>query len=157
MALSLLGAGAGVGINHQVSGVASRTFSEPLPRIKQASLMAAKRMSFQFDSTDTTDAGQVMRTRVAEMDLELALEVLSTSMTRVSVSARKNIFMLDSATAQEVVVQIERALLAMELAEAKAQAGVEEKSEIKNTRFDVGSEAARNAKARAKPKNTGAI
>jgi hypothetical protein len=116
VALSLVGAGAGAGISHQVSGVASRTFSEPISKIKHASLLAARRMNFEYESTDATENGQLLKTRIAEMNVSIELEILSPSMTRVSVSARKNLLLLDAATAQEVVVQIERALASNERA-----------------------------------------
>lgn len=147
LALSLVGAGAGAGISHQVNGVAARTFSEPLPRVKKASLMAARRMSFQFDVTDATDSGQILKGRVADLDIDVELEVLSASVTRVNVSARKNILRLDGATAQEVIVQIERALVSSEMAAATEA----KDAQAKVTRLE-NSSPARNPKTRAKAK-----
>ncbi|MDP5240420.1 DUF3568 family protein [Uliginosibacterium sp. 31-16] len=147
LALSLVGAGAGAGISHQVNGVAARTFSEPLPRVKKASLMAARRMSFQFEATDATEKGQVLKGRVADLDIDVELEILSTSVTRVSVSARKNILRLDGATAQEVIVQIERALVSTEMAET----GDTKDAQARVTRLE-NSSPARNPKTRGKTK-----
>ncbi|GAB2903004.1 hypothetical protein GCM10027046_35330 [Uliginosibacterium flavum] len=161
VALSLVGAGAGAGINHQVSGVASRTFSEPLPKLKRASLMAAKRMSFVFETTDAIDNGQLMKGRVADMNIAVELEVLSNSVTRVSVSARKNLLFLDGATAQEVVAQIEKALVANELADAAADAAMAalaaaeaEESRSKPARLVMGNE---RAKSKPRAKGSGSI
>lgn len=149
VALSLVGAGAGAGINHQVSGVASRTFSEPLPKLKRASLMAARRMSFEFETTDATDNGQLMKGRVADLGVSVELEMLSSNMTRVSVSARKNLVFLDGATAQEVVTQIERALVASEIADAAADA---EDAKAKPARLVLNNEAGRASKSKPKGK-----
>lgn len=158
VALSLVGAGAGAGINHQVSGVASRTFSEPLPKLKRASLMAAKRMSFEFETTDAIDNGQLMKGRVADMSVAVELEILSASVTRVSVSARKNLLFLDGATAQEVVMQIDKALVANELADAAAAAALAaaeaEEARSKPARLVMGNE---RAKSKPRAKGSGSI
>lgn len=161
LAVSLVGAGAGAGLSHQVNGVAARTFSEPLPKVMQASLVAAQRMSFEFDATDLRDAGASLTGRVAELDITVDLETLSSTVTRVSVSARKNLLMMDSATAQELVAQIERAIAAQDVAEAERTRQLASSTRRPSAkpveRYEPTNEVRRKVKANPKNKDNGAI
>jgi Protein of unknown function (DUF3568) len=116
LAVSLAGAGAGAGFSHQMNGTASRTFSAPMDKVASATQIAAKKLLLQVDEQLPLDKGQLTRARLSDMDLSLELESLSPTLTRVSVTARKNLFVLDGATAQEIVAQIERAMLSVESA-----------------------------------------
>ncbi|HSD39031.1 MAG TPA: DUF3568 family protein [Rhodocyclaceae bacterium] len=149
LAVSLAGAGAGAGLSHQMNGTASRTFSEPFDKVDNASRIAAKRIFLQVEEVATIDSGQVTKARVGDMDVTLELEALSPNLTRVSVKARKDLFRVDGATAQEIVVQIERALSGMNLAEAEA-----EKGRINNARYI---ELDSNRKVSAPPKKKSTI
>ncbi|WP_018607889.1 DUF3568 family protein [Uliginosibacterium gangwonense] len=119
LAVSLAGAGAGAGISHQVNGVATRTFSEPLTKMDSALLVAAKRMTIQVDTVEATGSSHTLKGRVGDLDVTVEMEALSGTVTRVDVTARKNLFRVDSATAQEIVTQIERAVANPKVAEAK--------------------------------------
>ncbi|HEX5125914.1 MAG TPA: DUF3568 family protein [Rhodocyclaceae bacterium] len=111
LALSLVGAGAGAGISHQINGMASRTFNEPLPKVKKATLLALRRMTIRLDKTDEKTSGETLKAVVADLNIQVDIETLSTTMTRVSVVARKNLLQVDAATANEIIVQTERALV----------------------------------------------
>lgn len=113
LAVSLAGAGAGAGIEHQVNGTATRTFSEPLKRVNSAVSLTARRLKIKVDSVEPQDDGQVTKGTVGDLAITIELEILSSNLTRVNVTARKNILMLDSATAQEIVAQMERSLNAL--------------------------------------------
>jgi|GEM_PF-1009410 len=123
LAVSLAGAGAGAGLSHQMNGTASRTFSERFDKVDTAIRIASKRMLLQVEEVASMDNGQVTRASVGGLEISLELETLSPNLTRVSVKARKDFFRVDSATAQEIVVQIERALISMNLAEANIATG----------------------------------
>jgi hypothetical protein len=146
LAVSLAGAGAGAGISHQVNGVASRTFSEPLPRIRKAALVAARHMDFQLIPGQAEAKDEVLKGQMADLDVSVELENLSDAVTRVSVRARKNILVLDGATAQEFVTQIEHALERTGQAEPTV-------SQTRPARL----ENARTTKSRSKTKGSGAI
>lgn len=111
LAVSLAGAGAGAGISHQVNGMATRTFSEPMPKLDTALILASKRMEIQVDTMEATGNMHTMKGRISDLDITVDMESLSGNMTRIDVTARKNLFRVDSATAQEIVAQIEKALL----------------------------------------------
>lgn len=118
LAVSLAGAGASAGLAHQMSGTASRAFSEPFSKVDAAVRLASKRMQLEVDEVASTDKGQITRARVSTLDVSIELEPLSATLTRVSVVARRDLLRVDGATANEVVTQIERSLAAIALAEA---------------------------------------
>lgn len=110
LAVSLAGAGAGAGISHQVNGTATRTFSEPLDRVDNAVLLTSKRLKIEIDSVDAVDSGQITKGKVGDLTVVIELQTLSPNLTRVNVTARKNLLVLDGATAQEIVAQMEHSL-----------------------------------------------
>ncbi|MFT3733743.1 MAG: DUF3568 family protein [Rhodocyclaceae bacterium] len=110
LAVSLAGAGAGAGLSHQVNGTASRTFSEPIEKVDDAVRLAAKSMLLNIEDVSSLDNGILTKAKVAELNITVKMETLSPRLTRVSVTARKDILRVDGATANEVVAQIERAI-----------------------------------------------
>jgi len=119
LAVSLAGAGAGAGIEHQVNGTATRTFSESLKRVDSAVNLTTNRLKIKIDSVEPQDDGQVTKGTVGDLAITIELETLSSNLTRVNVTARKNILLLDGATAQEIVAQMERSLNALPRARAR--------------------------------------
>lgn len=113
LAVSLAGAGAGAGVSHQINGNATRTFSEPIDKVDSAVRIASKKMLLQVSEVASAENGSVTSAHVGDLNVSLRVESLSATLTRVSVSARKDIFRVDGATAQEIVTQIDQALLTM--------------------------------------------
>lgn len=151
LAVSLAGAGAGAGLSHQINGTATRTFSEPFDKVDNATRIASKRIFLQVEEVSTIDSGQITKARVGAMDVTMSLETLSPNLTRVTVKARKDLFRVDVATAQEIVTQIERALTSMELADAAA-----EKNKINDARY-ITIDPSGNRKTSAPPKKKNTI
>ena len=111
LTLTALGVGAGAGVNHTMGGYAYRTFSEPLPRVKKATLVALNRMSITVESTEKNDTGLTINAKTSDRSIELELEAVSPKTTRLRSVARKSIFVMDAATAEEVIAQTQRALV----------------------------------------------
>lgn len=107
LAITALGVGASMGINHTVNGTASRTFTMPLPEIRKAAFAALKRMDFAIDGTKKVDSGETIAARAPERDIQVHLEVISANTTRMRTSARNGMLM-DAATANEIIAQTER-------------------------------------------------
>lgn len=149
LAVSLAGAGAGAGLSHQMNGVASRTFSEPFDKVGTAVLIASRKLLLEVENVETIDDGQITRARVGNLNVAMELETLSASMTRVSVTAKKDFFRADAATAKEIVSQIELALQSAELAAEML------KPRASNANYLNRDAPARNPKsgARAAPRN----
>lgn len=111
ISLTVLGVGGAAGVSHQMGGVAYRTFSEPLPRVKRATLGALRRMAIKVSDTSTTETGEVIKATAANRDIEIEFESLTPSTTRMRAIARKDggVF-VDAATAFEIISQTERIL-----------------------------------------------
>ncbi len=111
LTLTAFGIGAGAGVNHTMNGYTYRTFSESMPRVKRATLIALSRMSIKVESTGKIENGETISAKTAERSIELELEAISPKTTRLRSVARKSFFVMDSATAEEVIAQTQRALV----------------------------------------------
>ena len=110
VSLTMLGVGAGAGVAHQMGGYASKTFTEGLPRVKQATVTALNRMAIKVDSTEKSKTGEIIKATAVDRKIEIELEALTPKTTRVSAVARRDALLVDSATAVEIIVQTERSL-----------------------------------------------
>lgn len=111
VALTLAGAGASAGATHTLNGYNYRTFLEPLPKVKKASLTALKRMDIKIGSTLKNDEGHdVINAKSPNRNIELVLESITPKTTRLRAVARNGTFLVDAATAKEIIAQTEKAL-----------------------------------------------
>ncbi|MCK9989144.1 MAG: hypothetical protein RugAbin2_00158 [Rugosibacter sp.] len=110
LALTAVGVGGGAATAHQMGGLAYRTFTEPLPRVRGAVLAAFRRMDIKPKTTEKIELGERILARVGDRDIEVELESLTPKTTRMRVAARRDggLFM-DSATAVEIITQTEKA------------------------------------------------
>lgn len=106
----MIGIGAAVGINHTLSGIVYKTFSEPLPKVKRAALTALKQMEIGVDSVDRTENGELIKAKATKRSIEIEFESLTPKTTRMRVTADSDGILKDSATATEIILQTERAL-----------------------------------------------
>lgn len=106
----MLGVGASAGVAHQMGGLAYRTFTAPLPKVKAAALVALKRMSIKVESVEKTTNGEILHAMAADRKIEVELEALTPSTTRIKAVARKDTILTDSATAVEIITQTEKAM-----------------------------------------------
>lgn len=110
LALTAVGVGGGAAASHQMGGLAYRTFTEPLPRVRDAVLGAFKRMGIKPKAAERIELGERILARVGDRDVEVELEALTPKTTRMRVAVRRDggLFM-DSATAVEIITQTEKA------------------------------------------------
>ena len=108
--LTALGVGAAVGVNHTLNGIVYKTFSEPLPKVKRATLTALKQMEIPVDAVEKTQQGEVIKAKAANRLIEVEFEALTPKTTRMRVVADSDALIKDSATATEIILQTERAL-----------------------------------------------
>jgi hypothetical protein len=111
--LTVLGVGGASAVNHTLSGIAYKTFTEPLPRVRAASIGALGRMGLKLDSARSDGGNDVVTAGGKDREIEIVLEPISASTTRIRVIARSGTIFYDSATASEIIVQTERALARM--------------------------------------------
>lgn len=109
--LTALGVGSAAGVQHTLSGIAYKTFSQPMPRVRSAVSGALGHMDIRVGATEKIDNGVRIKARAADRDIEIELEALTSRTTRMRSTARNGIFM-DSATATEIILQTEKALSA---------------------------------------------
>jgi len=109
-ALTAFGIGASTGVSHTLSGITYRTFTEPLPRVKSASIKALNRMQIKVASTGKIDSGESIKAMTGDREIEIELEAISPNTTRMRVTASKNAFLKDSATSTEIIMQTEKYL-----------------------------------------------
>ena len=105
-----LGVGAATGVNHTLGGIVYKTFSEPMPKVKQATLTALKRMAIQVESVETNKEGELIKAKAANRAIEVQFEALTPKTTRMRVTADSDGIFKDSATATEIILQTERVL-----------------------------------------------
>jgi hypothetical protein len=103
--------GGGAAAQHQIGGYAHRTFSEPLPKVRGATLLALKRMSMKAGTAEKLDQGERILAKAGDRNIEIEIEVLTPTTTRLTaVAKREGSFFVDAATATEVVAQVEKAM-----------------------------------------------
>ncbi len=107
--LTALGVGSAAGVQHTLGGIAYKTFSEPLPKVRTAVRNALNHMDIKIGGTEKIENGERIKARAADRDIEIELEALSSRTTRMRSTARSGIFM-DAATATEIILQTEKAL-----------------------------------------------
>jgi hypothetical protein len=110
VALTALGVGAAVGVNHTLNGIVYKTFTEPLPKVKRATLTALKQMEISVEAVQKTEQGEVIKAKASNREIEVEFESLTPKTTRMRVTADSDGLIKDSATATEIILQTERAL-----------------------------------------------
>lgn len=110
IALTAAGVGGGVAASHQMGGLAYRTFTAPLPRVRSAVYAALKKMAIKPEATEKIELGERITARAGDRNIEIELEALTPNTTRMRAVARKDGgVVVDSATAVEIINQTEAA------------------------------------------------
>ena len=111
LALSVVGAGAGAVLRHNLfDGVTYRTFTAAPAMTLGATLVALDRMGLSVQSHARYEGGDVIVASSETRNIEIELEPVSASATRVRIAARNGGPFFDSATANEIIAQTERVL-----------------------------------------------
>lgn len=107
--LTALGVGMATGVSHTLGGIVYKTFSLPQAQVKKAALAALARMQVKVLKVTKDGATEVILAKAGDRDVEVELEALTGSTTRMSVTVKKDGGLLrDSATATEIILQTER-------------------------------------------------
>jgi hypothetical protein len=111
LSLTVLGIGGSAAVHHKIASTPSRTFTAPLVMVKNASIGALKRMGVEAEEVKQVENGELVTARLGNREIEVELESLSASATRMRVVARNGGFLsYDGATATEIIVQTEKVL-----------------------------------------------
>ena len=111
LALALLGAGAGVAteqaVSYTMNGIASRTLTVPLPRVRRAALSALRRMGIKVEDRGKTEYGEFIKATGTNRKIEVTLEPITSRSTLMRTVAKRGFFLRDKATATEIILQTE--------------------------------------------------
>jgi len=107
--LTALGVGAAAGVQHTLTGIAYRTFSVPLPKVRAAVLTAFDRMGIKLGGKEPIENGERLTARASDREIEIELEAITPKTTRMRSTAKTGVFR-DAATATEIILQTERVL-----------------------------------------------
>ena len=109
ISLTAMGVGAATGVQHTLTGIAYRTFSAPLPKVRSAVMTTFDRMGIKVASKEKIENGERFTARASDRDIEIELEAITPKTTRMRSTAKTGLFR-DAATATEIILQTERVL-----------------------------------------------
>ena len=114
VALAAMGEGAGAivkaGTEYRAGGVAYRTFTVPLDRLHEATRATLTRMDLELQSERSTAKGREIVATAQERTINIRLEPLTRSTTRMRLVVKRALLRSDRATASEIIAQTERTL-----------------------------------------------
>lgn len=94
-----------VGTEYTLSGAAYRTFSQPLHVVRGATLQALDAADVEIAVNEPTEHGSRIVARVLDRTVDVRLESLAPSLTRLRLSVRHGLIRRDRATASEIITQ----------------------------------------------------
>jgi len=109
VSLTVFGVGTASGVQHTLNGISYRTFTASMPQVRTATLGSLNRMGIKVSSREKTKEGEVIKASANERDVEIELDAITPSTTRMRTTVRNGLFM-DSATGMEIIIQTEKAL-----------------------------------------------
>lgn len=104
------GTGAGAGVGHALDSITYKTFSVPLSGLSRATLMTLDRLDMPVMEVENTDKGQTITAQAGDRSVDIELDHLTTTASRMRVVVKKNILIRDRATATEIILQTDRTL-----------------------------------------------
>jgi hypothetical protein len=114
LGMTLLGVGAGTassaGINHELGGIAYKTFTAPPADVHAATRMALKTMGIPVEKDEASSANRSLTAHANDRDIDIQIEEVTPRTTRLRVVASEFVVLKDSATATEIIMQTAQAL-----------------------------------------------
>lgn len=104
------GTGAGVGTGHVLDTITYKTFSVPLAGLSRATIVTLDRLDMPVIETENTADGQTITAQAGDRTVEIELDRLTTTASRMRVVVKKNWLIRDRATATEIILQTDRTL-----------------------------------------------
>jgi len=96
-------------VSHTLGGMVYKTFTTPQANVKKATYGALNRMQIRVVDTKRNGSTELITAKAADREIEIELEALTPSTTRMLVVAKKDSGILrDSATATEIILQTEK-------------------------------------------------
>ncbi len=107
-----MGTGTGTAVSYTLDGIAYKTFTAPVPKVRRATLAALRKMDFKLQPSEPSQNGgpPTILATGNEREIEIQLQPLTPQTTRIRVIARDGVFFKDKATATEIIYQVAEAL-----------------------------------------------
>lgn len=106
VAMTAGGIAGSAGVNHALNGVAYKTFAAPVRQVRTATIRSLNRMEMKVTNDMKQESGWRIEAVAAERTIEIDLEALTPSATRMRVVTNKGgFFFKDSATSTEIILQ----------------------------------------------------
>ncbi len=109
--LPVMVSGAGGGIAYTVTNVAYKTFSYPIDMVTESVHDALTKMQIAEEPMAEIEDGVEITGLTRKLTIYIDIEEITPSTTRVKVNAKRGTIMKDKATAKEILVQIDAALV----------------------------------------------
>ena len=104
------GTGAGAGVGHALDSITYKTFSVPLSGLSRATIMTLDRLDMPVMEVENTEEGQAITAQAGDRTVEIELDRLTTTASRMRVVVKKSLLIRDRATATEIIMQTDRTL-----------------------------------------------
>jgi hypothetical protein len=112
--LTFLGVGAGItggtGVSYTLDSIAYKTFTAPEEGLRTATLRTLKRMDMPVQEDEPTQSGRTITAAAGDRTVQIELDRLTRTTSRMRVNVKQGWFFRDRATAAEIIVQTERTL-----------------------------------------------
>ena len=105
--------GAAQGVGYTFTNVAYRTFTFPEDKVHSAALQALKKMQIPYEGNKARQRkGETVkiRARTKELQIKVFISPVTGKATKISVDAKKKLFLKDKAVAIEIINQVAIAL-----------------------------------------------
>ncbi len=102
--------GGAAGVEYTFTNNAYKTISYPIADVESALARAFQKMDIQETKTGKREREVDISAIAGELDIRVELDMITPTVTKIEVSARKNIFIKDKSTATEIIVQTEKNL-----------------------------------------------
>lgn len=99
-------AGAAGGISYTYDSIAYKTFAVPLDPTFRATMKALEKMDMKVAGSKDMVNGKEIVAHTVDLRIEIGIERLTDRATKVSVNAKKGVFLKDKATATEILIQV---------------------------------------------------
>ena len=108
---AVVGAGAGAavkaGTEYELGGAVARTFTVPLPELRQASVATFEHLDLTIEPQPDDADGTALVGRARNRMVKMRFEPVTSMLTRVQVTVSRSLLVKDLATAEEILAQIE--------------------------------------------------
>lgn len=109
-ALTAGGIAGSAGVNHTLSGIVYKTFAAPEGQLRVATLKTLNRMQMKVKKDEKVDFGRHIQATAVDREIDIELERLTPSATRMRVSTSNDMIFKDSATSTEIILQTAQVL-----------------------------------------------